>query len=146
MTARSSRASYGPDFDQTDLVFIQVALTAVIDSSRAVSPELYHRYLTMFLDGIRTDRDTFTPLTAAALTANQTHVAMTRQRQRGRAEPNSKQQENHMTKTEKMVWLITGAGRGMGTDIAKAALAAGHAVVATGRDPERVDRCCRRPR
>ena len=26
----------------------------------------------------------------------------------------------------------------MGTDIAKAALAAGHAVVATGRDPERV--------
>jgi NAD(P)-dependent dehydrogenase (short-subunit alcohol dehydrogenase family) len=36
------------------------------------------------------------------------------------------------------VWLITGAGRGMGTDIAKAALAAGHAVVATGRDPERI--------
>jgi NAD(P)-dependent dehydrogenase (short-subunit alcohol dehydrogenase family) len=32
------------------------------------------------------------------------------------------------------VWLITGAGRGMGVDIAKAALAAGHAVVATGRD------------
>ena len=26
------------------------------------------------------------------------------------------------------VWLITGAGRGMGVDIAKAALAAGHAV------------------
>ncbi len=38
----------------------------------------------------------------------------------------------------KQVWLITGAGRGMGIDIAKAALAAGHAVVATGRDPERV--------
>ena len=38
----------------------------------------------------------------------------------------------------KTVWLITGAGRGMGTDIAEAALAAGHAVVATGRDPERV--------
>jgi NAD(P)-dependent dehydrogenase (short-subunit alcohol dehydrogenase family) len=36
------------------------------------------------------------------------------------------------------VWMITGAGRGMGTDIAKAALATGHAVVATGRDPERV--------
>lgn len=36
------------------------------------------------------------------------------------------------------IWLITGAGRGMGTDIAKAALAAGNAVVATGRDPERV--------
>ena len=34
----------------------------------------------------------------------------------------------------KKVWLITGAGRGLGVDIAKAALAAGHAVVATGRD------------
>jgi len=35
---------------------------------------------------------------------------------------------------DKKVWLITGAGRGMGTDIARAALAAGHAVVATGRN------------
>jgi NAD(P)-dependent dehydrogenase (short-subunit alcohol dehydrogenase family) len=32
------------------------------------------------------------------------------------------------------IWFITGAGRGMGVDIAKAALAAGYAVVATGRD------------
>jgi NAD(P)-dependent dehydrogenase (short-subunit alcohol dehydrogenase family) len=38
----------------------------------------------------------------------------------------------------KQVWFITGAGRGMGVDIAKAALAAGHAVVATGRNPKRV--------
>ena len=36
--------------------------------------------------------------------------------------------------TDKKVWLITGAGRGMGIDIAKAALGAGHAVIATGRD------------
>jgi len=35
--------------------------------------------------------------------------------------------------TDKKVWLVTGAGRGMGADIAKAALAAGHAVVATAR-------------
>ena len=39
---------------------------------------------------------------------------------------------------EKKVWLVTGAGRGMGVDIAQAALAAGHAVVATGRSPEKV--------
>src|SRR6188474_1878690 len=39
---------------------------------------------------------------------------------------------------EKKVWLITGAGRGLGVDIAKAALAAGHAVVAAGRDVARV--------
>jgi NAD(P)-dependent dehydrogenase (short-subunit alcohol dehydrogenase family) len=38
----------------------------------------------------------------------------------------------------KKVWLITGAGRGMGADIAKAALAAGHAVVATGRNSDAV--------
>lgn len=38
------------------------------------------------------------------------------------------------------VWFITGAGRGMGLDIAKAALAAGHQVVATGRNPEKVAR------
>jgi NAD(P)-dependent dehydrogenase (short-subunit alcohol dehydrogenase family) len=36
--------------------------------------------------------------------------------------------------TEKKVWLITGAGRGMGADIARAALKAGHAVVATARN------------
>ena len=40
--------------------------------------------------------------------------------------------------SEKKVWLVTGAGRGLGVDIAKAALAAGHAVVATGRNPEKV--------
>lgn len=43
-----------------------------------------------------------------------------------------------MTATEKNVWFITGAGRGMGVDIAHAALAAGHAVVATGRNAARV--------
>ncbi|MER9466478.1 SDR family NAD(P)-dependent oxidoreductase [Mesorhizobium sp. M0482] len=36
------------------------------------------------------------------------------------------------------VWFITGAGRGLGLDIAKAALAAGHKVVATGRNPDKV--------
>jgi NAD(P)-dependent dehydrogenase (short-subunit alcohol dehydrogenase family) len=44
--------------------------------------------------------------------------------------------EDHVT--DKKVWFITGAGRGMGVDIAKAALAAGNAVVATGRNPEAV--------
>ncbi|HET7479188.1 MAG TPA: SDR family NAD(P)-dependent oxidoreductase, partial [Rubrobacteraceae bacterium] len=41
--------------------------------------------------------------------------------------------------TDKKVWFITGAGRGMGVDIAKAALASGNAVVATGRRPEAVE-------
>ena len=40
----------------------------------------------------------------------------------------------------KQVWLITGAGRGMGADFARAALAAGHSVVATGRNAERIQK------
>jgi NAD(P)-dependent dehydrogenase (short-subunit alcohol dehydrogenase family) len=39
---------------------------------------------------------------------------------------------------DRKVWLVTGAGRGMGVDIARAALAAGHAVVATGRNTGKV--------
>jgi NAD(P)-dependent dehydrogenase (short-subunit alcohol dehydrogenase family) len=42
--------------------------------------------------------------------------------------------------TDKTVWFVTGAGRGMGVDIVKAALAAGHAVVATGRNTDAVAR------
>jgi NAD(P)-dependent dehydrogenase (short-subunit alcohol dehydrogenase family) len=40
--------------------------------------------------------------------------------------------------TEEKVWLITGAGRGMGAEIARAALQAGHAVVATARNTNTV--------
>ena len=44
---------------------------------------------------------------------------------------------------QKNVWFVTGAGRGMGVDIVKAALAAGHAVIATGRN---TDACLAAPR
>jgi NAD(P)-dependent dehydrogenase (short-subunit alcohol dehydrogenase family) len=40
----------------------------------------------------------------------------------------------------KKVWLITGAGRGMGVEFVRAALASGHSVVASGRDRKRVSR------
>jgi NAD(P)-dependent dehydrogenase (short-subunit alcohol dehydrogenase family) len=40
--------------------------------------------------------------------------------------------------SNKKFWFITGAGRGLGVDITKAALAAGHAVVATARNAESV--------
>src|ERR1700758_3137923 len=40
--------------------------------------------------------------------------------------------------TDRKVWLVTGASRGMGVEIAKAALAAGHQVVATGRNTDAV--------
>jgi NAD(P)-dependent dehydrogenase (short-subunit alcohol dehydrogenase family) len=42
--------------------------------------------------------------------------------------------------TDSKVWFVTGAGRGMGVYIVKTALAAGHAVVATGRNPHSVTR------
>ena len=42
--------------------------------------------------------------------------------------------------TDKKVWFITGAGRGMGVDFARAALAAGNAVVATGRNTDAVSK------
>jgi NAD(P)-dependent dehydrogenase (short-subunit alcohol dehydrogenase family) len=38
----------------------------------------------------------------------------------------------------KKVWLITGAGRGLGVDLTRAVLAAGHSVIATGRDGAKV--------
>jgi NAD(P)-dependent dehydrogenase (short-subunit alcohol dehydrogenase family) len=44
-----------------------------------------------------------------------------------------------MPDTDTKVWFVTGAGRGMGVDIAKAALTAGNAVVATGRRPEAIE-------
>jgi NAD(P)-dependent dehydrogenase (short-subunit alcohol dehydrogenase family) len=37
--------------------------------------------------------------------------------------------------TDNKTWFITGAGRGMGVEFANAALAAGHNVVVTGRNP-----------
>ena len=42
--------------------------------------------------------------------------------------------------TEKKVWFITGAGRGLGVEIVRAALAAGNAVAATGRKTEAVSK------
>ena len=42
--------------------------------------------------------------------------------------------------SNKKIWFITGAGRGMGADFARAALTAGHSVVASGRDTDRVSK------
>jgi len=42
--------------------------------------------------------------------------------------------------SNKKVWFVTGASRGMGVEFVKAALAAGHAVVASGRDTDRVSK------
>jgi AcrR family transcriptional regulator len=70
-----------PDLEQSDLVFIQDGLAAVMDRTRSVKPQLYRRYLAMFLDGIRADRASITEFPEAALSAEQTHTAMTLERQ-----------------------------------------------------------------
>lgn len=51
----------------------------------------------------------------------------------------STQPKEHTISSNEKVWLVTGAGRGLGADIVRAALAAGHRVVATGRDPKKLD-------
>jgi AcrR family transcriptional regulator len=80
-----AQGSVRPDFDQTDIIFIQLALSAIVDSSRNLAPDLYRRYLTMFLDGIRSPRGEFTSLPVRALSADETHVAMTRPRRGDRS-------------------------------------------------------------
>jgi AcrR family transcriptional regulator len=72
-----------PDLDQSDLIFFQLGLSAIMNSSRDIQPELYRRYLAILLDGIRTDRTVFGPLPVAALTADQTHQAMIGRRRVG---------------------------------------------------------------
>ncbi|MXP22676.1 TetR family transcriptional regulator [Gordonia sp. HNM0687] len=68
------------DFEPTDVTFIQSAMAPIMDSTRDVAPEVYQRYLTYFLDGIRNDDRGFTPLPAPALSSESTHSAMTRRR------------------------------------------------------------------
>ncbi|MBJ7289363.1 TetR/AcrR family transcriptional regulator [Williamsia sp.] len=69
-----------PDFDQSDIIVLQLALSSIMHSSRAVAPELYRRHLTIFLDGIKVDRAGFTRLPADAMSSEQTHMAMTGRR------------------------------------------------------------------
>lgn len=73
------------DFQPTDVTFIQSAMAPIMNSTRDVAPEIYERYLTFFLDGIRSDDRRFTPLPAPALSSETTHSAMTlRRRSAGR--------------------------------------------------------------
>jgi AcrR family transcriptional regulator len=65
------------DLDQNDIIFIQVALSPIMERSRTIEPDLYRRYLTLFLDGIRAGNRVQTPLPTGPLTVDQTHEAMT---------------------------------------------------------------------
>jgi hypothetical protein len=69
-----------PDFEQSDLFFMQMAVAAIIDRTRGLAPDLYRRYLAMWLDGIRSPRSDFTSLPTTALNADQTHLVATHTR------------------------------------------------------------------
>lgn len=68
------------DFAPTDVIFIQAAMSPVIESTRDVAPELYKRYLAMVLDGVKASAATEDPLPVAALSSAMTHQAMTSNR------------------------------------------------------------------
>lgn len=68
-----------PDVEQSDIIFLQAGLASIRNRSADVEPDLYRRYLQIFLDGIRADR-TLTPLPVTALDATRTHAAMTQSR------------------------------------------------------------------
>ena len=74
------------DVEGTDMILVQVALAAIMGATRAVAPDLYRRYLTIFLDGLRTDRGPLTQLPVGALSVEQTHRIMTQARPEDGAE------------------------------------------------------------
>ncbi|MEV5451754.1 helix-turn-helix domain-containing protein [Streptomyces sp. NPDC052535] len=65
------------DFHGTDVFFIQLTLTGLVDRSRTLAPDLYRRYLAMLLEGARSDPDPSVALPVAHLGVDQTHAVMT---------------------------------------------------------------------
>ena len=55
------------DLKQTDIPFIVFVLTEATMLAREVSPEIWRRYLSLVLDGMRPQRDGVTPLPVPAL-------------------------------------------------------------------------------
>jgi len=65
-----------PDLKQTDIPFIVFVLTEVAQLARQVSPEIWRRYLALVLDGLRPEREGFTPLPVPALQPEELEMAM----------------------------------------------------------------------
>ncbi|TRO55534.1 TetR/AcrR family transcriptional regulator [Streptomyces sp. IB201691-2A2] len=64
------------DVHGTDLVFMQLAVNTVLDRTRSVRPDLYRRYLHLFLEGIRDRPNSLSPLPVEALSSDDTHAVM----------------------------------------------------------------------
>lgn len=72
------------DFRPTDVPFIEFMLTTAAEYAAQVRPEVWRRYLTMILDGLRPCRAQTTPLPAGALTPDDMVIAMRSVSQRRR--------------------------------------------------------------
>lgn len=73
-----------PEFDVSDLVLLQYALDALIERTGDIEPTLWRRYLTMFMEGVRTDHGPLDQLPVGPLDSPRTEAAMTPAR-RGRS-------------------------------------------------------------
>jgi AcrR family transcriptional regulator len=66
------------DLKQTDIVFIVFVLAEAAQLAQAASPEIWRRYLTVILDGMRPVREGITPLPVAALLPGEMEKSMRR--------------------------------------------------------------------
>ncbi|MGC3995545.1 MAG: TetR family transcriptional regulator [Propionicimonas sp.] len=74
IVARAQRAgALRPDVTASDVIVAQLALHALMDFSRGIEPDLYRRYLSIVLDGLRADH-ALTALPVAALDDDQTQA------------------------------------------------------------------------
>jgi AcrR family transcriptional regulator len=64
------------DIRQTDIPFIVFVLTEATQLSRAVNPEIWRRYLTLVLDGMRPAREGVTPLPVPAMLPEEMEKSM----------------------------------------------------------------------
>jgi hypothetical protein len=60
----------------SDIVFLQLALDAIMNASRQVTPQLYRCYLAIFLNGIRAEAADLDPLPVPALTEGQSQEVL----------------------------------------------------------------------
>jgi AcrR family transcriptional regulator len=65
-----------PDITVTDMPLLGLMLRQVVDFSHDIAPDLWRRYLTLLLDGLRTRRAAPSPLSVPPLQARQLDAAM----------------------------------------------------------------------
>jgi AcrR family transcriptional regulator len=65
-----------PDITLTDMPLLSLMLRQVVDFSHDIAPDLWRRYLTLLLDGLRTRRAAPSPLSVPPLQPRQLDAAM----------------------------------------------------------------------